>query len=120
MLPVTVQSPPSLETEATYVPFAIQQRGGKYFNTKIGKAFFKSAVARQHPNKEVNFMGHECLICLCSVRENKKPTILFFKTHCGLRATRNKNKKLEENYGHDCTVVEKSHSDDCPVKKDQR
>lgn len=85
---MTVQSPPSLETEATYEPFAFHQRGGKYFNTKaadesrleklfsLGKAFFKSAVALQHPNKEVNFMGHEHLICLLFMRcqENKKPS----------------------------------------------
>lgn len=69
-------------------------------------------------------MGQECLICLlfmqCQGKKNQTNTILFFKSHCGLRATRNKNKKVEENYGHDCTVVEKSHSDDCPVKKEQR
>lgn len=42
----------------------------------LGKAFFKSAVALQHPNKEVNFMGHERLICLLFMQcqENKKPS----------------------------------------------
>lgn len=34
LLTVTVQSPPSLETEATHEPSAFHQRGGKYFNTK--------------------------------------------------------------------------------------
>lgn len=85
---MTVQGPPSLETQAIYEPFTFQQRGGKYFNTKpadesrlekpfsLGKAFFKSAVALQHPNKEVNFMGHECLICLLFMQcqGNKKPS----------------------------------------------
>lgn len=82
---MTVQSPPNLETEATYESFAFHQRGGKYFNTNpadeprleklflLGKAFFKSAVALQHPNKEVNFMGQEDLICLLFMqRQGKK------------------------------------------------
>lgn len=96
---MTVQSPPSLKTEATYEPSAFHKRGGKYFNTKpadesrleklfsLGKAFFKSAVALQHPNKEVNFMGHERLICLLFMQhQGKTPhpllqVILWFKTN---------------------------------------
>lgn len=96
---MAVQSAPSLETEATYEPSAFHQRRGKYFNTKpadesrleklfsLGEAFFKSAVALQYPNKEVNFMGHKCLIYLlfiqCQEKKNKSPS-----PSCSLRAAK--------------------------------
>lgn len=104
LLTVTLQSLPSLETEATYEPSALHQRGGKYFNTKpadesrleklfsLGKAFFKSAVALQYPNKEVNFMGHEHLmfdlpaVYAVSRGGKKNPSS---SPSCGLRAIKN-------------------------------
>lgn len=72
-------------------PLHFTREGGKYFNTKpadesrleklfsLGKAFFRSAVALQHPNKEVNFMGHKCLICLLFMQCQEKIPILSSK-----------------------------------------
>lgn len=61
-------------------PLHFTREGGNILTPRLeklfslGRAFFKSAVARQHPNKEVNFMGQECLICLLFMQcQGKKP-----------------------------------------------